>query len=229
MVSFSQQTVVAATPQPATPHSGGSQMASSGHQFVEQSRAVMMEAACTPEAAVRFLQAVGYEEFAPAVERLQISLTTLALMPMLDLERKLGVTPKKAVVALFDECGKLRRCLNRSSAAVELPTWLPAVLSVPAELIEPSAANGGGGRGSPPRRAQSARGPRIGPGRPTPSGGGHKTARPLSSNERVRMLMSGIKPPPDPRARAAMAVASAEARVGGSGIGGAVPGVSGME
>ena len=128
----------------------------SGSHYVEQTRAIMMEAATAPDAAVRFLNAIGYEEFSPACARHQLTLSMLTTMPMLDLERKLGVTPKKAVVALFDECGKLRRCLNRSSAAVELPSWLPAVLRVPAEVLEspPSGAMS-------PRRPQSARGARM--------------------------------------------------------------------
>ena len=77
----------------------------------------MEDAASAPEAAVRFLHAIGYEEFVPMAERLGLSLLMLTAMPMLDLERKLGVAPKKAVVALFDECVKMRRCLQRSSAA----------------------------------------------------------------------------------------------------------------
>ena len=62
----------------------------------------MEEAASYPEAALRFMTAIGYEEYVPAVERLGINLTMLTAMPMIDLERKLGVTPKKAAVALFD-------------------------------------------------------------------------------------------------------------------------------
>ena len=98
----------------------------------------MEDAASYPEAALRFMTAIGYEEYVPAVERLGINLTMLTAMPMIDLERKLGVTPKKAAVALFDECLKLRRCLHRSSTAIEVPHWLPFVLRVPHSAVNPA-------------------------------------------------------------------------------------------
>ena len=44
---------------------------------------VMEDAAATTQSAVRFLHAVGYEEYVPVVQRLDLSLTTLTSMPML--------------------------------------------------------------------------------------------------------------------------------------------------
>jgi hypothetical protein len=75
----------------------------------------MESAAASPEAAVRFLVflfllAIGYDVRgvrAVPVQKLGLSLAQLTAMTMLDLERKLGVSPKKAVVALYDECMKL--------------------------------------------------------------------------------------------------------------------------
>ena len=154
---------------------------------------VMDEAASTPEAAVRFLQAVGYEEFAAQCSRLQINLTMLTMMSMLDLERKLGIESKKVVVGLFDECLKLRRCLQRSSAAVEVPSWLPVVLKLPDDAVNFH------GDGSYQMRPQSARGPpRVTPMPPGGGGGsfsGRRRARPLTASERTRFLVSGILAP----------------------------------
>ena len=161
------------------------------HVTLPPERVVMERAADDSEAAVRFLHAIGYEEFVPIVQRLDLSLMMLTSMTMLDLERRLGVSPKKAVVALFDECLKLRRCLNRSSTAVDVPHWLPMVLRVPPELINPTA------RGSNSQRPSSARGASIGPGRPQASGArsARSPRRPMSAGQKVRVMLSGIKPP----------------------------------
>ena len=149
---------------------------------------IMEQAAQNPDAAVRFLHAVGYEEFAPQCARLHINLLTLTRMTMLDLERKLGVTNKKTVVGLYDECLKLGRCIYRSSAAIELPSWMPLVLQVPVEDLSPPDPN--------KARPQSARaGARIGEPRPTPPPGGGRRQRPLTASEKTRFLMSGIQAP----------------------------------
>ena len=156
----------------------------------------MEEAASYPEAALRFMTAIGYEEYVPAVERLGINLTMLTAMPMIDLERKLGVTPKKAAVALFDECLKLRRCLHRSSTAIEVPHWLPFVLRVPHSAVNPApkdpsmllALRQGLDPVAKAQRPSSARGAIIGP----PSGpppterrpGSARGPKPLTASER---------------------------------------------
>ena len=125
---------------------------------------------------MRFLNTIGYEEYAAECLRLQISLLMLVSMPMVDLERKLGVTPKKTVVALFDECLKLRRCLHRSSAAVEVPQWLPVVLKIPPDAL--SVPKETAARPSSARASAYVGPPEIDDER--------RTARPQTASERLR-------------------------------------------
>jgi hypothetical protein len=69
-----------------------------------------------PEAAVRFLHAIGYEEFAPMCVRQQINLTMLTEMTMLDLERDLGmhVRPPHAPLSKASSLTRTRSPLSRA-------------------------------------------------------------------------------------------------------------------
>ena len=162
-----------------------------GDTELERVTKVMEAAANTPQAAVRFLNAIGFEEFGPASARLKVTLSMMLTMSMLDLERKLGVVPKKAVVALYDECRKLRQCFDRSSFAVDVPLWLPVVLRLPPSALEaPSEQR----KPRPPPRPASARGASAGAHQPS-SAVVRPPLRRLTASERVRFMLSGLQPP----------------------------------
>ena len=98
---------------------------------------------------------------------------------------------KKVVVGLFDECLKLRRCLHRTSAAVEVPSWLPRVLKLPESAVN---FQGDGGYQMRPQSARTESGLRPAPP-PGSAGRGRRGPRPLTASERTRFLISGIIAP----------------------------------
>ena len=69
---------------------------------------ILEEAAAQPEAAVRFLQAIGYRELVPVCVEQNLSLLALTRMSIPDIENRLGVESRKTAVAFYDELLKLR-------------------------------------------------------------------------------------------------------------------------
>ena len=149
----------------------------------------MAQAADTQQSCSRFLVAVGFSDCVPVCAQLGLTLLELTNLSIPDIEVRIGLSPRKAAVALYDECLKLRRCLHRSSDAVDVPQWLPVVLSVPHSALEalPLKPRPPSGR----RRAHSPTSP-VDPAIPKkPS----RFRRPLTASERTRFMMSGLAPP----------------------------------
>jgi hypothetical protein len=98
-------------------------------RFVEPFGSLSAEDSC--KAATNFLVAVGFGDYAQRCAEAQLDLFALSGMSVAELQRELGVYPSKTTFALQEECAKLKRALHRSSAAVELPTWIPQLLPKP--------------------------------------------------------------------------------------------------
>lgn len=134
-------------------------------------------AAASPDAAVRFLQTIGFGDVAATCKDERVDLMTMSMMDAAELERVLKVSPRKRAVHLYDECVKLKRCLF-STGGIELPPWLPLVLSGP----QPPS----GLKARPAARRVSHSAPR--------QRHGSQNLQHLQS-QRMRFLMSGMKPP----------------------------------
>ena len=148
---------------------------------------VVDKAASTPEAAQRFLAAIGFGHLVGRGGK--VSLLNMVELSTAELQELFGIERRCEAVALRDECQKLNYVLKRTSEAIDYPMWLPIVLSVPHDSLAP--------RPYDPQRVQSARGHRYHK-RATSAGGSHsarKEARPLTASERLRFMMSGVPPP----------------------------------
>jgi hypothetical protein len=148
---------------------------------------VVDKAASTPEAAQRFLAAVGFGHLVGRGGK--VSLLNMVALSTAELQELFGIERRCEAVALRDECQKLNYVLNRTSEAIDYPMWLPIVLAVPPDSLAPRPYDA--------QRVQSARGHRYHK-RATSAGGSHsarKETRPLTASERLRFMMSGVPPP----------------------------------
>ena len=135
-------------------------------------------------AAANFLVAIGFGEYAQPCLEAEVDLFALSGMTVAELQEQLGVQPSKLAYALQDETFKLKRCLHRSSNAVELPAWIPPLLTAPAPQASPPEDEPGpppgfqaGKRGGITSRPASARPMSARPASARPT----TTARPASA------------------------------------------------